>query len=442
GLRVLDLSAAFAPSKRFSFTSRMKRQDALERAQKGNEQTSLANQITLAPAAGTKLTLGFVQNDSQHLGRESTARVGLDAQATPQLRLHTDFSHRGSTKDGHTDTVGFSLNAGARQAVDLEGGYTRSVAAKAGSDTTSNLILTVKPAEQLGFHLGFNQHLNGKQGSTGSMDWGVSAGRRGLITVEGNTSEKLAAGGSGEHDEQLRVSTSPLRGVKVSELSATKRVGDAALQTQETAVELSPLRELQVAGALGLEAVAAGVTHTRSLSGSLKPAPFLDLSGAYKTRDLPVGDSIVTQDVHLTLTPVRGFKLQGSYVENPEGPDGQVLKTTDTSLGVDSTIGSLAFGGSYTEGAGSAAPEQRDQSEFRLALNLWGHARLYSDYKTSQERAGSVTENQTLSLGFTRSLSDHFYLLLEGDLTEVQVNGVPQPGLTDQRAQAKLALRF
>ena len=74
----------------------------------------------------------------------------------------------------------------------------------------------------------------------------------------------------------------------------------------------------------------------------------------------------------------RGFKLQGSYVENPEDPDGQVLNTTDASL----------------------------------------------------------------SLGFTRSLSAHIYLPLEGELTEVQVNGIPQPGMTDQRAQAKLALRF
>jgi hypothetical protein len=53
-----------------------------------------------------------------------------------------------------------------------------------------------------------------------------------------------------------------------------------------------------------------------------------------------------------------------------------------------------------------------------------------------------VTQGRTLSLGFTRSLSSSFYLMLEGELTQVQVNGVAQPGLSDQRAQAKLGLRF
>jgi hypothetical protein len=129
-------------------------------------------------------------------------------------------------------------------------------------------------------------------------------------------------------------------------------------------------------------------------------------------------------------------------VENPEDKEGQVRNTTDTSLGLESTIGSLAFGGSYTQGEGGATPQQREQSEFRLALKLWGHSRLYSNFKTSEERAASLTQNRTLSLGFTHSLSDHFYLLLEGEMTEVQVNGIPQPGMNDQRAQAKLAMRF
>ncbi|MGM3932440.1 hypothetical protein NA612_23270, partial [Salmonella sp. NW378] len=57
GLRVLDLSAAFDPSKRLSLTSQIKRQEALDPAGKANEQASITNQLTLAPSSGTKLTL-------------------------------------------------------------------------------------------------------------------------------------------------------------------------------------------------------------------------------------------------------------------------------------------------------------------------------------------------------------------------------------------------
>jgi hypothetical protein len=415
GLRVLDLGAAFDPSKRFSFTSQVKRQDALDASQKGSEQSSITNQLTVTPADGTKLTLS----------QESTSKARSQGPAETMDALRAQIEQK--------------LGSGTV----LEGGYARTLVANSGADTTSNLRLSVRPAGELGFHLGFNQHFTQKQGDTTGADWGVTAGRNGLIKVEGKSTESVSAGGLGEQDGQLRVETSPLRGMKVTTLSTTKQVGQAAaLESRETSLELSPLPALQVAGAVGEEAAAAGVTHTRSVSGTLKPAPFLDLSGAYKTRDVPVGDAIVTRDVHLALIPIRGFKLQGSYVENPEDKDGQVRNTTDTSLGLESTIGSLAFGGSYTQGEGGGTLQQREQSEFRLSLNLWGHNRLYSNFKTSEERAGSITQNRTLSLGFTRSLSGNFSLLLEGELTEVQVNGVPQPGMSDQRAQAKLAMRF
>ena len=100
------------------------------------------------------------------------------------------------------------------------------------------------------------------------------------------------------------------------------------------------------------------------------------------------------------------------------------------------------LGGSYTTGQGADTVRLREQTELRMTLNLWGNSRFYSTFKTADERAASLTQNRTLSLGFTRALTENFYLLLEGEMTEVQVNGIPQPGLGDQRAQAKLGLRF
>jgi hypothetical protein len=447
GLRVLDLGAAFDPSKRFSFTTQVKRQDALDASEKGNEQSSIANQLTVTPTTSTKLTLS---QESTSKARSQGLAETLDA-----LRAQIEQKISGGTiatlvaeqrqtdSTGRTATTGLDLASHLTGHTSLTAGFVQNDNDHQGRDSTSNLALSVRPAGQLGFHLGFNQHLTQTQGDATGADWGVTAGRNGLIKVEGKTSQTVAASGPGEQDEQLRIETSPLRGVKITRLSGTKQVGqDAARESQETSLELSPLRALQVAGAVGEEAATAGTTYIRSVSGTLKPAPFLNLSGAYKTRDVPVGDAIVTRDVHLAVIPFRGLKLQGSYVENPEDKDGQVLNTTDTSLGLDSTIGSLAFGGSYTEGEGGVTSQQREESEFRLALNLWGHSRLYSNFKTSEERAGSITQNRTLSLGFTRSLGNRFSLLLEGEVTEVQVNGVPQPGQSDQRAQAKLAMRF
>jgi hypothetical protein len=446
GLRVLDFNATFDPSKRISLSSQVKRQDTLDPAGKAKEQESLTNQLTLAPGSGTKLTLT----------QESASKAGPDGhpETTDAIRAQIEqklggatatamAEQRNTSADGQLNRLAFGLNAGREQHVALQGSFARTLAEKTGSDTTSNVQLTVRPAQQLGFHIGLNQHLTDRQGNTTGSDWGVTAGRNGLIKVEGKTIEKVAASGPGEQQEQLRVETSPIRGLKIAQSTATQQVGsDPARDTRETSVEVSPLRALRVAGALREEELADGVAHVRSVSGSVKPAGFLDLSGAYKTRDVPAGDPVITRDVRLALTPFRGLKLHGSYVENPEDNNGRVLTTTDTSVGLDSTIGSLAFGGSYTTGQGTDAVLQREQTELRLSLTMWGRSRLYSTYKSCDERSASFTQNRTLSLGFTRSLTDNFYLLLEGEMTQVQVNGIPQPGMGDQRAQAKLGLRF
>jgi hypothetical protein len=217
---------------------------------------------------------------------------------------------------------------------------------------------------------------------------------------------------------------------------------EAALDTRETSLELAPLPGVKLGGALRDQEVVDGVTRVRSVSGSVAPIRYFDVSGAYKAREMPMGDALITRDLRLSLNPMRGVRLLGGYTENPEDKDGRVLDTTQTTLGLESTIGSLMLGGSYTTGAAEAAQRESEQAEVRLALNLWGNSRFTTAYKASEERSGSVTQGRTLSLGFTRSLSSSFYLMLEGELTQVQVNGVAQPGLSDQRAQAKLGLRF
>ncbi len=394
-------------------------------------------------AAGTRLSAGFVRTDNDRRGVDATTRVGLETQAAPQLRLRTDLSHRDSAKEGRTDSVSLGVQAGREQTIALNGAFNRTLAEKTGADTAADLGLSIRPAMQLGFRLGFHQHLTEKQGDMTGSDWGVTAGPNGLLKVERQIVEKVAASGPGEQEERLRMETTPLRGVKVATQLATKHVGrDPSRDTRETSVELSPLHELQVAGALREQEVDNGTTHVRSLSASVKPGRFMDLSGAYKTRDAPAGDAVITRHVRLALAPVSGLKLQGAYTQNPEDKDGRVLDTTDTSLGLESTIGSLVLGGTYTAGATKTTPRATEKQEYRLALNLWGNTRFYSAYKQSEERAAGVTHGRTLSLGFTRSLSSSFYLLLEGEMTQVEVNGVPQPGLGDQRAQAKLGLRF
>jgi hypothetical protein len=453
GLRTLDLSAVFDPSKRVSFSGQVMRQDALDASQKGSEQVSIKNQLALTPATGTKLTLS---QESSTRARSQGPAERLDA-LRGQIEHHlggtvaTLLAERRQTDTtGTTTTAGIDLASHLMDQTRLTAGFVQNENDRQGRDSTARVGLELRATPQIGFHFGFNQHLSQKQGNSSGSDWGVTAGPHGLLAVEGQSSQRVAAGGQSQQEQQLRVEASPLRGVKVAQMSATHQVGqDAARETHETSLEVSPLSALRVTGAVRDEERADGVAHIRSVSGAIKPAPFLDLSGAYKTRDLPAGDECVTRAMQLALMPVHGFQLKGSYVQNPEDTDGRVLPATDASLGLESVIGSLTFGGSYTTGEGldpaagdGSTARQREQSEFRLALKLWGHSRLYSSYKEQEERSGSTTVNRTLSLGFTRSLSENFYLLLEGEMTEVEVNGIPQPAMCDQRAQAKLGLRF
>lgn len=453
GLRVLDLSAAFEPSRRVSFTSQVKRQEALDPAAKDREQTSMAHRLTLAPSAGTKLTFSQESTTRARPGAAGTGARGrsestdaLRAQIEQQLGARTTLTalaeQRRADATGRSTTTGVNLAARPTATTSVTAAFARTSGEKSGVESRSDLDLTVRPAAQLGFRIGFNQHLTEKQGSVVGADWGVTAGRNGLLTVEGQSVEKTTAKGPAEQTEQLKVAAAPLRGIKLTALMTSKQVGpEQARETRETSVELTPLRELRLAGTLREQELTGGTATVRGISGAVKPLRFLDLSGAYKTHEAPAGDTVVTRDVRLALTPVRGLKLQGAYAENPEDRDGQVLNATDRSLGLESTIGSLVLGGRYSIGE-SGANRETEQSEVRLALNLWGNSRFYSTYKASEERGDKLTQGRTLSLGFTRSLSDNLYLLLEGALTQVQVDGVEQPGLSDQRAQLRLGLRF
>jgi hypothetical protein len=102
----------------------------------------------------------------------------------------------------------------------------------------------------------------------------------------------------------------------------------------------------------------------------------------------------------------------------------------------------VGISGTYTLIDAARAAADAAQTELKLTLDLAPKTRFFSGYRERATREGSLLRDRTYSLGFTRTVGQSLFLLLEGEHTLSDRNGQPLADRTDTRATGSLGLRF
>lgn len=480
GVRQYNLDLNYGPSQRFSFRSKVERVDALAEAQRGHSRTLESHQLALAPAAGSRLTLsrdvtGKMRPDGV---RDQTAttraqleqRLGGATSATASVERSEGTGAPGGTT---SDRTAFTLTTRPSPRAQIVGGYAKSNSAQAGAEATSNLSLATTPWDRWKLTSQFTRRDSQVSGASSTMgfDWAGKTGKwfgleggitrrdsekvgtedaqrvrlsLGPLSLEGRRRESDRLTSPDDAEESLRLEASMVRGVRLGGSRGSRITGADATDLSEAFVEIAPIKSFQMRGSLQSSVTGEQEAQTTALSAALKAPGVLELSGAYKSREATSQDALISRDYAIALTPLKGLKLQGAYRENPEDNTGRVLDQQQTSLGLQSQLGSLGLSGTYTNIATglAASAATTEQMELKLTLDLAPRTRFYSGYRDRETRQNALLRDRTFSLGFSRSVGSGLFLLLEGEYTLSDRDGQPADDPSDTRANARLGLRF
>jgi hypothetical protein len=481
GLRQYNMNVSYGPSRWLSFRSQVERVEALDEAQRGQARSLSSHQLTLAPLASSRLTLSRDvratvrpdggQNQVAVSRAQLEQKLGARSTATALVERSRASAVSGG---GRVDRTAFGLTTRPSARAQFTGSYARSESTQTGRETTSSLSLATTPLPRLKLNSQFTERVSDRDGASSSLglDWNARAGKwigldggvsrkeaarvgtddvqrlrlsLGPLSLEGQRTESDRLTGSGAEEQLLRLEAAVMSGLRLGGGRGSRVTGadHATTELSEAFVEIAPDPVFHFRGSLQSAVTGEQEALTKALSAALKAPRLLEVSSAYKSREATTGDALVSRDYVVALTPLRGFKLQGAYRENPEDKNGVVLDQLQRSLGLQSQFGFLGLSGTYSSiDAGPAAPGTTSQMELKLTLDLAAKTRFYSGYRERDSRQASLLRDRTFSLGFTRSVGSSLYLLLEGEYTLSERDGQPLDDPADARANARFGLRF
>ena len=189
-------------------------------------------------------------------------------------------------------------------------------------------------------------------------------------------------------------------------------------------------------------------TSEAIVGGALHPSSLLTLSGSYKSRMAPAGDAnpndlFDTSTAQIAFTPVKTFKLTGTYAQNPDdaqfgdGPD-TVQRLAKRGVGLETSVGALDLSGGYDWSRAYGTPAVEETVHATLGLRFSKATQLSVGCQTQQNLLdASLPPATAYTVGFTHALSDRFSLSLSAKRQQTATAVSP-----DYNATANLGMKF
>ncbi|MBW3621898.1 MAG: hypothetical protein KY468_00635, partial [Armatimonadetes bacterium] len=280
--------------------------------------------------------------------------------------------------------------------------------------------------------------------STASLD---IATKGGTVKLQGelgrNTSEA-----ADKSRLKARLEVNPVKPLKfsagLSQSAETKKSDEESEAIrgaeQQFGVELKPNDALSLSAHLQTT-TAAGETNITSVTTQLKPFSFLQVSGTLHQRDAP-SDGIADADTRiaqLSLHPIKGWKLMGGYLQNPE-ENGKIQQAIRRRLGMETSIGSLMLNGGY-EFEDRMGDVGARTTEVGFGLAFSSSTQLRAMYKLVDGFGEGTGDTSVYGLKFNRNLGDTFHLSLEGEATQKR-DDLSTERDRQYKGAAKLGVKF
>lgn len=435
-----------------------------------------------ATAAPGSLTLGLgtsLQGSASQLSTRLMFAPSLGGQASAQSG--SSLSHMGVSLSGNTQamramqvtfgytqagakmtTAGDNGLAAGRQTLTLGTTLTPSQQIKASVNwaqsapttatggaaaTQTSAALSLAPTASLSLQTHWTDATGGSAPETQTADVRLHAAPTTTSTVDASFASKNSAGPGGDTQTlNLAAALSPNKTLAVHAAVGQTRDATGPINQQQMGLALTPNAAVQIQTSLALHQTQAAQTATATIDGQMQPVSFLQFAAMYKDRTASAGDTLTadtldTSLVSMTLLPLRGVRLSGTYAQNPDNGGSIAQAMAQRGLGLETTFGVLSVSGGYDWQRQSSTQLVGTNIHVGIGLHLSQATQLDGSYRQTLSGTGdSPTGSNLYGFGLTHTLGDRFHLSLDGTMQKpITPVATANP---DYTANASLGMKF
>lgn len=266
------------------------------------------------------------------------------------------------------------------------------------------------------------------------------------VNVSGNFQNRLSASGA-EDSTSLRLEASPTQQIRLSAQTTDRFTQKGTRRTRGALLEYTPFPLLSVSSGLEYRADGGKEDFTRSVTASARPLPILEVAGGLRQREsfhrgAPDPSAPDSYDVRLTLGLNRNrIRVTGGVANDPEDDKGAILRLHRQSIGLQSTLGNIEFGGGYSTEEEYLTARTSEIIDLRLGWRFGRGTSLNASYRGAWTRQQDLMGSDTYSLIFAHRIGSLFDMMFSGSMTNYLKNGLLLPN-QEYRAEARLGIRF
>ena len=373
--------------------------------------------------------------------------------------LSAGFSRAGAGADTGGDgsfqsgrevlTLGSTLTPS--KAVEAKLSFSRSDTLDSTVDASTSLALalTVTPTSTTKVQADLAETSAGPDGTLQTAAVSVDTQATKTLAVSADFHDQNQPGTAGDSQTlSLKTVLIPSKTCSLQTSADQSRLGTATTNQQSVTLALNPQPSIQLNAGFSVRQKSAGGTDTvqtseATASGSLRPLPMLEITGSYKSRLAPASDAnpndlFDTSAAQIAFTPVKTFKLTGTYAQNPDDGTDTLQRLARRGVGLETRFGALGLSGGCDWSRTYGTPDVEQTIHAALGLRFSNATQLSIGFQTQQNRLDvSIPLATAYTVGFTHALGGRFRLSLTGKRQQSSTAASP-----DYNAAASLGMKF
>ncbi len=360
----------------------------------------------------------------------------------------TTASDNGLAAGRQTLTLGTTLAPSSKMQASLNWAQSAPTIAGGGvASTQTSAALSVAPTASLSLQTHWTDATGGSAPETQTADVRLHAAPTTTSAVDATFASKTTAGQGGDTQAlNLAAALTPSKTLAVHADVGQTRDAAGPVNQQQVGLALTPAATLQLQTSLALHQTPTAQTSTATVGGQVQPVSFLQFAAAYKDRAASAGDTVPTDTLdtsllRLTLLPLRGVSLTGSYAQNPDSDGSAPQPLSQRGLGLETTFGVLSVSGGYDWQRQTNTQLVGTTLHVGVGLHLSQATQLDGSYRQTLSGTGdSPTGANIFGFGLTHTLGDRFHLSLDGTMQKPVTPAAPAN--SDYTANASLGMKF
>ncbi|MCL5102667.1 MAG: hypothetical protein M1133_00940 [Armatimonadetes bacterium] len=448
GKNITDLNAVYAANKSFQAIFKFKDTDDTTAAAKGAYTRSNEQQMIVAPADATKLSLTHSTTEtgnntgSKNTVESSVVKVdqGIGGNLNANVSVGTEKVTAGDqTSETQTEQVGVSGTVA--QGVNVQAAAVQKNSQANGGEQKITGSVTIAPNKILAVDAKYQGIDSDKNGQSTNTDMAVRLKPADNVEIQAKLTDQ-EQDDKQQYQRDFTLSSTPSKTTKLTALFSQHGVNEVDDITKGAMLEIAPFSHTRFSAGYKYIENGSNVMTIRDYAASTSPTSLFSFSGSWRERQAQTGFAPDTKKMNVALNPASSLSLTGDYQENPEDNAGAIQAMNSKAVGMRMRIGSVGLLTDYTSKDEYIANKLSDERKIGLELPAFGRGKLTTGYKLARLLSGSELSTRTYSLGYKRLLGGDFNLSLSGYYTQYMQNQMTTQDKEEYGAEASLNVNF